>query len=522
MAFNGSGVFLRLYSWTNDALAGIKIRADRMDNEMNGMATGLSTCITKNGQTTITANLPMAGFKHTGVDAASSRTDYAQAEQLVDGVTNWAIAGGTADALTATFPISTTTLKDGQEFNVRATAANATTTPTFSPDGLTARNITAKGGAVLAAGDIKTNSELILRYNLANTRYELVNRGGMANDVTSTSNITDNAVVRGDGGAKGVQTSGVLIDDSNNITGAATLVVGTTALTGGVAEVYKSETTAYNSGATDGQLSAGSTLLVNNPSGDDAAVSQIVLGQRTASGGFTRIVATGGSTQSLKTVVGNTEIWNEAATNSDLATRIQVGAPTAAGSPAVGDVNAKRFLIDGVVLNSSAMVLLSTGTASASANLAITANINSTYTKYIIEISDLTFSAATQNLLMEWSTNAGSSYIATGYVGRAFYVGSDGTNSDVSPTTAFRLNDNTNTITNTASYLANATVVLPNPSLTGYKQYHSFFNYAKSATVSSFVTAGGYNNSTTAAVNAVRFAPNSGTFSGTFKLYGVS
>jgi len=30
------------------------------------LATGLSTCITKDGQTTITANLPMATYRHTG------------------------------------------------------------------------------------------------------------------------------------------------------------------------------------------------------------------------------------------------------------------------------------------------------------------------------------------------------------------------------------------------------------------------------------------------------------------------
>jgi hypothetical protein len=40
-----------------------------------------------------------------------------------------------------------------------------------------------------------------------------------ANLTTASSTITDNAVVRGDGGAKGIQSSGVLIDDSDNVTG---------------------------------------------------------------------------------------------------------------------------------------------------------------------------------------------------------------------------------------------------------------------------------------------------------------
>jgi len=176
MSFNGSGVFQRLYSWVNDAAGGIKIRADRMDNEMNGMATALSTCITKDGQTTITANLPMAGFRHTGVGNGSARTDYASLGQVQDGNSNWVDGGGTADAITATYSPSITALIDGQLCFVRATAANATTAPTFSPSALTARTIVKNGGVALAVGDISGDGhQLILRYDLANTRWELLN-----------------------------------------------------------------------------------------------------------------------------------------------------------------------------------------------------------------------------------------------------------------------------------------------------------------------------------------------------------
>ena len=60
MAFNGSGTFNRLYNWVNDAASGIKIRADRMDAEMSGMATGLSNCICRDGQSTTTVAIPFA------------------------------------------------------------------------------------------------------------------------------------------------------------------------------------------------------------------------------------------------------------------------------------------------------------------------------------------------------------------------------------------------------------------------------------------------------------------------------
>ncbi len=57
-----------------------------------------------------------------------------------------------------------------------ATAANATTTPTFSPDGLTAHTIVKWGGQPLLAGDIPAAlSVCILEYNAANTRWELLN-----------------------------------------------------------------------------------------------------------------------------------------------------------------------------------------------------------------------------------------------------------------------------------------------------------------------------------------------------------
>jgi hypothetical protein len=69
MAFNGSGVFVRLYNWANDAAASIKIRADRFDAEMDGFATGLSTCMTKDGQQLPTAAQNFNGQSLTNVGA---------------------------------------------------------------------------------------------------------------------------------------------------------------------------------------------------------------------------------------------------------------------------------------------------------------------------------------------------------------------------------------------------------------------------------------------------------------------
>lgn len=88
----------------------------------------------------------------------------------------WVPVGGTADALAATYSPAITSLEDGQVCQVRALAANATATPTFAPNGLTARVITMLGGAALKPFSIAgAGHELILRYSLAGLRWELLN-----------------------------------------------------------------------------------------------------------------------------------------------------------------------------------------------------------------------------------------------------------------------------------------------------------------------------------------------------------
>jgi hypothetical protein len=75
MAFNGTGTFVRVHNWVQDKDNNIPITASRVDAEDNGFATGLSTCITKDGQTTVTANIPMNTHKFTSLSVGNARTD---------------------------------------------------------------------------------------------------------------------------------------------------------------------------------------------------------------------------------------------------------------------------------------------------------------------------------------------------------------------------------------------------------------------------------------------------------------
>ena len=75
MAYDGNGNFNRLYNWQDDAANGINIMADRMDNEMNGFAQGLSICFLRDGQTAMEADLDVGNNKLIRVATPVNDTD---------------------------------------------------------------------------------------------------------------------------------------------------------------------------------------------------------------------------------------------------------------------------------------------------------------------------------------------------------------------------------------------------------------------------------------------------------------
>jgi hypothetical protein len=79
LPFDSNGTFNRVIpgGWKADAAANIKIRADRHDDEDDGFATGLSTCITKDGRTQPTANIPLNNKKLVAVGEPTNPSDAA-------------------------------------------------------------------------------------------------------------------------------------------------------------------------------------------------------------------------------------------------------------------------------------------------------------------------------------------------------------------------------------------------------------------------------------------------------------
>lgn len=115
------------------------------------------------------------------------------AAKVVQGrVFDSAAAGGTADALTGTFGYGVMALVNGLTVTVRAASANATTTPTFTPNnGVIAAKTIVKGNNLpLVAGDIAGAGHwLELQYDLTLDRWVLLNPAfGVSNGTAFASN----------------------------------------------------------------------------------------------------------------------------------------------------------------------------------------------------------------------------------------------------------------------------------------------------------------------------------------------
>ena len=94
MPFTGGGTYSAPSSpgAFNPALSGGSADPTSWNALLADLSTALSTCITKDGQTTLTANIPMAGFKLTGLGVGTASTDSATLGQVQSGASRYALA----------------------------------------------------------------------------------------------------------------------------------------------------------------------------------------------------------------------------------------------------------------------------------------------------------------------------------------------------------------------------------------------------------------------------------------------
>ena len=170
MSYNGSGTF-NINTAGQPVVTGTTITSTAFNLLTADLASGLTTALTKDGQTTPTANIPMGTFKITGLGAGSAATDAAQYGQLQAGATTIATVSGT-DTLTGTLSPAPTAYATGNLFSFVAVATN-TGAATINLNSLGAKSITKSGVTALAAGDIVSGQLYLIEYD--GTRFQLIN-----------------------------------------------------------------------------------------------------------------------------------------------------------------------------------------------------------------------------------------------------------------------------------------------------------------------------------------------------------
>jgi hypothetical protein len=164
--------------------------------QIDGIATGLSNCLTKDGQTTVTANIPMASHKFTSLSVGNARTDSLTLGQVQDGqFTALGLTGGAADAYTATPSPAIAAYVATMQYSAKIHATNLTTTPTLLISAISGGTIkkldASKAEVEVEASDMLVNGFYNFKRNVANDAWILLNPEKAYYNLTNSTAATE-------------------------------------------------------------------------------------------------------------------------------------------------------------------------------------------------------------------------------------------------------------------------------------------------------------------------------------------
>lgn len=149
MSRNGAGTYTLVAG--NPVVTGSVISSTWANNTLNDIATALTTSIAYDGQTTIVANLPMAGFKLTGLGAGNATGNSLRYEQLFS-TAGINLLGAINDTIST---VASATAPDIWTANGNVINYTGTVTATgfaAAPQAGTRRTLICAGAAVFTAG----------------------------------------------------------------------------------------------------------------------------------------------------------------------------------------------------------------------------------------------------------------------------------------------------------------------------------------------------------------------------------
>lgn len=192
MAFNGSGTF-NLVSG-NPVVTGTVISSTVHNNTMSDIASnGLSNCITKDGQTIVTANIPLNSQKITGLGAATDQNDAINITQVQNNVANTLGTVAGTDTITAVATPTITSYTTGQIFYFEP-ANNNTGPATLNIDSVGAKTIQ-KSGKDLIASELVSGQTVAVKYD--GTQFQLIADEDFMSEARFINSPRKNAIING-------------------------------------------------------------------------------------------------------------------------------------------------------------------------------------------------------------------------------------------------------------------------------------------------------------------------------------
>jgi len=186
MSYNGSGTF-SINSAGQPVVAGTTISSTVFNSLTSDLATGLTTALTKDGQSTPTANITMGTYKITNLGAATAGTDAVRFSQIQAGTEKLLAVTGTNTIIGSATP-ALTAYTAGNAFTFVVAGSN-TTAVTLNIDGLGAKAITRDGTTALVSGDMVTGEVVLVVYD--GTQFQVLNSNSFTNlNVSGTLSVT--------------------------------------------------------------------------------------------------------------------------------------------------------------------------------------------------------------------------------------------------------------------------------------------------------------------------------------------
>lgn len=191
MPFNGNGVYSLPAG--NPVVSNTTASSTVHNNTNSDIATALTNCVTKDGQSTPTANITLGGFKLTNVGAATSVSDAVIASQIQNnGLTDLSSVSGT-NTITATVTPVPSAYATGQVFTFEP-ANNNTGAATINISSLGAKNIYLNN-APLAADVLVAGQPVVIRYN--GTQFEIIGKADFASLNAASQTFAGDVLVNG-------------------------------------------------------------------------------------------------------------------------------------------------------------------------------------------------------------------------------------------------------------------------------------------------------------------------------------